>query len=214
MVVVGWCGPPTELQTITVPTSSKPSMMYVRRTHCTITYGTTDDYGPHIQQAINDVCQTYSLYHHLRNYRRLRSPHPASHQWCMSDVLIVPSPTELQTITVPTSSKPSMMYVRRTHCTITYGTTDDYGTHIQQAINVVATPAITVSLGWLGNSISSAVGEIKIGTNSQHLCWANLDLTDHQFDRAPNATIGFIDGEVEKEQDPWMDWQQKQQWTR
>ena len=49
----------------------------------------TDDYSSHIQQAINDVCQTYSLYHHL------------------------------QTITVPTSSKPSMMYVRRTHCTIT-----------------------------------------------------------------------------------------------
>ena len=52
--------------------------------------GTTDDYSSHIQQAINDVCQTYSLHHHL------------------------------QTITVPTSSKPSMMYVRRTHCTITY----------------------------------------------------------------------------------------------
>ena len=56
---------PTELQTITVPTSSKPSMMYVRRTHCTIAYGTTDDYGSHLQQAINDVCQTYSLYNHL-----------------------------------------------------------------------------------------------------------------------------------------------------
>ena len=52
--------------------------------------GTTDDYSSHIQQAINDVCQTYSLHHHL------------------------------QTITVPTSSKPSIMYVGRTHCTITY----------------------------------------------------------------------------------------------
>ena len=50
---------------ITVPTTSKPSMMYVRRTLCTITYGTTDDYSSHNQQAINDVCQTYSLYHHL-----------------------------------------------------------------------------------------------------------------------------------------------------
>ena len=137
MVVVGWCGPPTEIQTITVPTSSKPSMMYVWHTHCTITYGTTDDYGTHIQPAINDVCLTYSLYHHLRNYRRLRYPHPASHQWYMSDILIVPSPTELQTITVPTSSKPSMMYVRHTHCSITYGTIDDYGPHIQQAINDV-----------------------------------------------------------------------------
>ena len=27
--------------------------------------GTTDDYSSHLQQAINDVCQTYSLYHHL-----------------------------------------------------------------------------------------------------------------------------------------------------
>ena len=27
--------------------------------------GTTDDYISHLQQAINDVCQTYSLYHHL-----------------------------------------------------------------------------------------------------------------------------------------------------
>ena len=28
-------------------------------------HGTTDDYSSHNQQAINDVCQTYSLHHHL-----------------------------------------------------------------------------------------------------------------------------------------------------
>ena len=30
-----------------------------------------------------------------------------------------------------------------------------------------------------------------------------LDLTDHQFHGAPNVTISW-QGEVEKEQDPWM----------
>ena len=47
---------------VTVPTV--PSTGYVLQVSV-LPGRTTDDYISHLQQAINDVCQTYSLYHHL-----------------------------------------------------------------------------------------------------------------------------------------------------